>query len=368
MANHQFDGNCSLQTTDTDVMIVAKRDIKRGQEITFCYCTFPNGGVLYGFSSFPLRVWWSTDSSCGGAAHFYFRYGFAIPEHDNDVLHLHPHCQDEKPLLGLHKGRWAKFLREAGDMVRAGPRRSRVASSLAQVGEAADEDGSHGVGRDEELQRASHANAWAARQVEASERFLEDAEHSAAARGYVEERRLMLLEAVHLTRDYMAFLATLSRDIDDSLHTDWKLRCPSVIVKCCCQMVIPLQLFDSWLHSKKCWVYSQVNPKTGIRERERERERERQREQFRSWPRPCLLLYLPMRMVPRRGFGPLLATGVGRATRFEPTRAAGLVAARAAGLAAARAWNADFTARASELVLIVLIVPRVTWWETSEWG
>ena len=40
----------------------------------------------------------------------------------------------------------------------------------------------------------------------------------------------MLLEAVHLTRDYMAFLATLSRDIDDSLHTDWKLRCPSVIV------------------------------------------------------------------------------------------------------------------------------------------
>ena len=230
MANHQFDGNCSLQTTDTDVMIVAKRDTKRGQEITFCYCTFPNGGVLYGFSGFPLRVWWSTDSSCGGAAHFYFRYGFAIPEHDNDVLHLHPHCQDEKPLLGLHKGRWAKFLREAGDMVRAGPRRSRVASSLAQVGEAADEDGSHGVGRDEELQRASHANAWAARQVEASERFLEDAEHSAAARGYVEERRLMLLEAVHLTRDYMAFLATLSRDIDDSLHTDWKLRCPSVIV------------------------------------------------------------------------------------------------------------------------------------------
>ena len=230
MANHQFDGNCSLQTTDTDVMIVAKRDTKRGQEITFCYCTFPNGGVLYGFSSFPLRVWWSTDSSCGGAAHFYFRYGFAIPEHDNDVLHLHPHCQDEKPLLGLHKGRWAKFLREAGDMVRAGPRRSRVASALAQVGEAADEDGSHGVGRDEELQRASHANAWAARQVEASERFLEDAEHSAAARGYVEERRLMLLEAVHLTRDYMAFLATLSRDIDDSLHTDWKLRCPSVIV------------------------------------------------------------------------------------------------------------------------------------------
>ena len=100
-------------------------------------------------------------------------------------------------------------------------------------------------------------------------------------------------------------------------------------------------------------------------EREREGEREREREQFRSWPRPCWLLYLPMRMVPRRGFGPLLATGAGRAARTEPVRAAGLVAARAAGFGFAAAWNANFKARASKLVLIV---PRVMWWETGEWG
>lgn len=100
--------------------------------------------------------------------------------------------------------------------------------------------------------RAGPRSEWAARQVEASERFLENAEHSAAARGCLDERRLMLLETVHHTRDYLAFLATWSRDIDDSVtHTGSGAVLVSISAVLLPGVLLPLPLSYSWLHIKK---------------------------------------------------------------------------------------------------------------------
>lgn len=175
MVNHAYDSNCSLQTSDAALLIVAKQAISKGDEITFSYAHFPN-------------------------SHFYFRYGFSIPENESDSLVLPAN------LKGLHRGRWARFLREKCDILRSTPRRACLAATLPSEGEREDEDAEEAVDVREEMARAGGVGKWAEEQAALCVQFLDKGEHSQEARGYVQERQQLLAECVALTSMYTSFL------------------------------------------------------------------------------------------------------------------------------------------------------------------